>query len=112
MSFALGWEADSIQAGGFLYFDTVTSWNRSFTGSVTKNPVDGGSNVTDSYINNNAIFTLSAVISGTDLSVSTSSLQNELGDIPYNARPTPSEVLNVSRILLELSFSNNIDQPL
>lgn len=93
MSFALGWEADSIQAGGFLYFDTVTSWNRSFTGSVTKNPVDGGSNVTDSYINNNAIFTLSAVISGTDLSVSTSSLQNELGDIPYNARPTPSEVL-------------------
>lgn len=92
MSFALGWEADTIQAGGFLYFDAITSWNRSFTGTVTKHPVDSGSSVTDSYINNNPVFTMSAVISGTDLSVSTSSLQNELGDIPYNARPAPSEV--------------------
>jgi len=93
MTFCIGWEADEIQSGGLLFFDTVVSWNRSFTGTVTKNPVDGGSNVTDSYINNNAIFTLSAVISGTDISVSTNSLQTDTGDIPYNARPAPSEVL-------------------
>lgn len=93
MSFAIGWEADEIQSGGFLYFDAILSWNRSFTGTTTKNPVDAGGNVTDHYINNNPVFTMSAVISGTDLSVSTSSLQNELGDIPYNARPAPSEVL-------------------
>lgn len=92
MSFAIGWEADSIQAGGFLYFDAITSWNRSFTGTVSKHPVDGGSSVTDSYINNNPVFTMSAVISGTDLSVSTNLLQNEAGDIPYNARPAPSEI--------------------
>jgi hypothetical protein len=92
MSFALGWEADEIQAGGFLYFDAVTSWNRSFTGQTTKHPVDAGGNVTDHYINNNPVFTMSAVISGTDLSTSTSLLQNENGDIPYNARSAPSEV--------------------
>ena len=92
MSFALGWEADEIQAGGFLYFDAITSWNRSFTGQTTKHPVAAGGNVTDHYINNNPVFTMSAVISGTDLSVPTSSLQNENGDIPYNARTAPSEV--------------------
>lgn len=93
MSFAIGWEADEIQSGGFLYFDAITSWNRSFTGNTTKHPVDSGGNVTDHYINNNPVFTMSAVISGTDLSISTSSLQNELGDIPYNARTAPSEVV-------------------
>lgn len=93
MSFALGWEADEIQAGGLLYFDAITSWNRSFTGSVTKHPVDGGSSVTDSYIKNNPIFTMSAVVSGTDLSISTIALQTDTGDIPYNARPAPTEVL-------------------
>lgn len=92
MTFAISWEADEIQAGGFLYFDAITSWNRSFTGTVTKHPVDGGSSVTDSYINNNPVFTMSAVISGTDLSISTSSLQNDVGDVPYNARPAPTEV--------------------
>lgn len=93
MSFAIGWEADEIQSGGFLYFDAITSWNRSFTGTTTKHPVDAGGNVTDHYINNNTVFTMSAVISGTDLSISTIALQNELGDIPYNARPAPTEVL-------------------
>ena len=93
MAFALGWQPDELNAGGLLFFDAVTNWNRSFTGQVTKHPVDAGGNVTDHYIKNNPVFTMSAVISGTDLSISTIALQNENGDIPYNARPAPTEVL-------------------
>ena len=92
MAFALGWQPDEINAGGLIYFDAVTSWNRSFTGTTTKHPVDAGGNVTDHYINNNPIFTMSAVVSGTDLSISTIALQNDVGDIPYNARIAPTEV--------------------
>jgi len=93
MSFAIGWEADSIQAGGFLYFDAVLSWNRSFTGSVTKHPVDGGSSITDSYLNNNAVFTLSAVISATDVSIASVALADGDGNTPSNVRGAPTEVL-------------------
>jgi hypothetical protein len=93
MSFALGWEADSIQAGGFIYLDAVTNWNRSFTGQVTKHPVDGGSSITDSYVNNNPIFTMSAVISATDISIAPIALANENGDTPSNIRGAPTEVL-------------------
>lgn len=92
MSFAIGWEPDPIQGGGFLYFDAVLGWQRSYTGSVTRHPVDGGSSITDSYINNNPVFTMAAVISGTDLSISTNNLQDETGNIPYNARPAPNAV--------------------
>ena len=92
MSFALSWEPDPIQGGGFLYFDAVLGWQRSYTGQVTKHPVDGGSSITDSYINNNPVFTMAAVISGTDLSISTNNLQDETGNIPYNARPAPNAV--------------------
>lgn len=93
MSFALSWEADEIQAGGFLYFDAITSWNRSFTGQVTKHPVDGGSSITDSYISNNPVFTMSAVVSATDVSIASIALANENGDTPSNIRGAPTEVL-------------------
>jgi hypothetical protein len=93
MSFAIGWEADPIQAGGFIYLDAVLTWNRSFTGQVTKHPVDGGSSITDSYINNNPIFTMSAVISATDISIASIALANENGDTPSNIRGAPTEVL-------------------
>ncbi len=92
MTFCIGWEADEVQAGGLLYMDAVVNWNRSFTGSVTKHPVDSGGNITDHYINNNPIFTMSAVMSGSDLSMIPSILMNEIGDSPSNARTPPSEV--------------------
>lgn len=93
MTFCIGWEADEVQGGGLLFFDAVTSWSRSHTGTVSRHPVDGGSSITDAYINNNSVFSLSAVISGTDLSISTSALQDSNGDTPYNARVAPTEVL-------------------
>lgn len=96
MTFCIGWEADEVQSGGLLFFDAVTSWSRSLTGTVSRHPVDGGSSITDAYINNNSVFSLSAVISGTDVSISTIALQTDTGDVPYNARPAPTEVLVAS----------------
>lgn len=93
MSFAIGWEADEIQAGGFLLFDAVTSWNRSFSGTVTEHPIDGGGNISDHYSSANPTFTLSAVISSTDISTTSSLLADSEGNVPYNTVPAPSEVL-------------------
>ena len=92
MTFAISWEPSESNAGGFLLFDAVTSWNRSFTGAVTKHPIDGGSNISDHYINNNPVFTMSAVISEVDIARISGILQNELGESPSNARHRPTAV--------------------
>lgn len=92
MSFALSWEANDIQAGGFLFFDAVTVWTRSYTGNVTKHPINSGGTVTDHFIKNNPIFTLSAVLSGTDISLTSALLTNEIGDTPTNVRTSPNAV--------------------
>ena len=60
MTFAISWEPSESNAGGFLLFDAVTSWNRSFTGAVSKHPIDGGSNISDHYINNNPTLTFAS----------------------------------------------------
>lgn len=92
MTFALSWEADNIQAGGFIYLDAVLTWNRNFTGQVSKHPIDGGASLTDAYINNNPVFSLSAVISGSDISLTPAFTVDENGTQPFNTRPAPSEV--------------------
>ena len=92
MSFALSWEPSESNAGGFLLFDAVTSWNRSFTGAVTKHPIDGGSNISDHYINNNPVFTMSAVISSADISTTSVLLSDENGNEPSNTVNPPTKV--------------------
>lgn len=92
MTFAISWEPSESNAGGFLLFDAVTSWNRSFTGVVSKHPIDGGSNISDHYINNNPVFTMSAVISEVDIARISGILRNELGESPSNARHRPTAV--------------------
>lgn len=92
MSFALSWEPSESNGGGFLLFDAVTSWNRSFTGAVTKHPIDGGSNITDHYINNNPVFTMSAVISSADISTTSVLLSDENGKEPSNTVKPPTKV--------------------
>lgn len=93
MTFAISWEPDEIQSGGFLLFDAITSWNRSFTGTVSKHPIDGGSNVSDHYINNNPVFQMSAVISGVDISTTSALLADENGNEPYNTVMPPEAVV-------------------
>ena len=92
MTFALSWEADNIQAGGFIYLDAVLNWNRNFTGQVSKHPIDGGSSLTDAYINSNPVFSLTAVISGSDISLIPAFTVDENGTQPFNTRVAPSEV--------------------
>lgn len=92
MSFALKWEPSETQAGGFVYFDAVTSWNRSYTGSTTKHPVDSGGNISDHYINNNPIFTMSVVLSAADISLTAFALSDQDSNKPLNSRPAPTGV--------------------
>ncbi len=93
MSFALSWEPNESNAGGFLLFDSVTAWNRNFTGSVTRHPIDGGGNITDFYISNNPIFTLSAVISAEDISTTSVLLSDSDGNEPSNTTMPPGAVI-------------------
>ena len=92
MSFAISWPSDNVITGGMIYFDAVTSWNRSFTGSATKHPVDGGGNISDHYINNNPVFTMSAVISASDVSLTPFALSDQDGNKPLNSRAAPTGV--------------------
>lgn len=93
MSFAISWEPDEVNAGGFLLFDAITSWNRSFTGAVTKHPVDQGGSISDHYINNNPVFQMSAVISGSDISTTSALLADEAGNEPSNTMMPPEAVI-------------------
>lgn len=93
MSFALSWQPSETQSGGFLYFDAVLNWNRSFTGSVTKHAIDGGGNITDFYISNNPTFTLSAVISAEDISTTSDLLADTDGNEPFNTAMPPKAVV-------------------
>lgn len=112
MSFALKWEADETQAGGLIYFDAVTSYTESFKGSVTKHPVDGSGNISDHYINSNPTFTLSVVISGADISLTTFALSDQDSDKPTNARPAPTgvSVTSSDQSLLSKFLPNVIGQ--
>lgn len=93
MSFALSWEPSEVNAGGFLYFDAILNWNRSFTGSVTKHAIDGGGNITDFCISNNPTFTLSAVISAEDISTTSALLADANGNEPSNTAMPPEAVI-------------------
>lgn len=112
MTFAISWEADEIQAGGFLYFDAVTSWDENYSGTATSHPIDSGSNITDHYVSNNPTFRMSAVISSTDISTSVGNIQNSNGDVPYNVEiePFPVTVVNSGDSLLTRFIPNVIGQ--
>jgi hypothetical protein len=92
MSFALKWEPDEIQAGGFLFFDAVISHNQSYKGSITKHPISTGSSISDHYISENPTFTLSAVIADTDISTLPFILADENGTTTQNTYAAPTGV--------------------
>lgn len=92
MSLAIEWGDSSIQDGGFIYCDAVTSYTQNYSGSVTKHPIDSGGMVTDHYIKNNPIFTIGAVITGVDISTGTYLIQDLDGNAPYNSSEAPNAV--------------------
>lgn len=97
MTLALKWGTDdstdlNSSTSGFIYFDAVSVFTTSYTGQVTKHPVDSGGNISDHFIVDNPRFTMSACISAEDISSSSFLIQDELGNTPYNTREAPSAV--------------------
>lgn len=53
---------------GFIYFDAVQSYQKSFSGKLTSHPIDAGASISDHFYSDNPQFNLSAVVSGIDIS--------------------------------------------
>ena len=105
MSFALSWNPDELQAENFLLFDSVTSWNRSYSGTVSEHPIDSGGSVADHFISANPTFTLSAVISGVDISTTSALLADADGNEPSNTNLPPSAVVVESTDVMGDSYT-------
>lgn len=86
MTLAIKWGDDTSDVSGMIYFDAVTVYNRSYTGQVTKHPVDLGGNITDHFIRENPRFTLSGVISSVDISTNVATLSATTGETIINER--------------------------
>jgi len=92
MSLAIRWGNASIQEGGFIYLDAVTAYTQNYTGKVTRHPIDSGGDVTDHFIRDNPTFSISAVITGVDISEGTFLIQDDKGNSPYNSNEAPNAV--------------------
>lgn len=112
MTFCLGWEADELQAGGLLYLDAVLTWNRSYSGTVSEHPIDSGGSVADHFVSSNPTFTLSAVISDSDISTTSALLADADGNEPFNTSLPPSAVTveSTDSSLLMKFIPNSISQ--
>lgn len=113
MSFALQWGYEAPENAGFIYFDSVTSWQQTYSGQVTKHPVDGGGNISDHFIRENPVFTLSGVISSVDVSTNAWLIANQDQSLfASNIRVPvqPVTVLSTDNSLLSKFIPNAIGQ--
>lgn len=112
MSLAIRWGNASIQEGGFIYLDAVTSYTQNYSGQITKHPIDSGGNVTDHYIRANPIFTIGAVITGVDISEGTFLIRDDKGNSPYNSNegPKPVSVNSTDQSVLKKFIPDSIGQ--
>jgi len=92
MSFGLRWGEDTEEGGGFIWFDAVTANVESYRGQVTKHPIANGGNVSDHFIRENPVITLSTVITGFDISQGSYLIQDLVGNSPYNVNEAPNAV--------------------
>jgi len=92
MSLALRWGEDDKDEGGFIYLNATTLYTQSYTGQVTKHPIDKGGNITDHFIKNNPVFTVSGVITGDDINTSSYLIQDLVGNSPFNVDQAPTAV--------------------
>lgn len=93
MSLAIKWgQADTPNQSGFIYFDAITVLTETHSGQVTKHPVDAGASITDHYIKENPKWTISAVISGIDISTGKYLIQDIDGNFAFNATQAPNPV--------------------
>ena len=80
------------EPSGFIYIDCTVAYSQDYRGQVTKHPVDAGASITDHFIKENPVFTISGVISGTDLSHIPWQLLDENQQRPLNAQEQPEPV--------------------
>lgn len=93
MSLAIkfGNENNTNELSGFIYFDVVKTFTKSYTGTVTKHPVDSGASITDHFISNNATIQIEGVISYLDFS-GIPYLISVDGERPLNAQQIPDAI--------------------
>jgi len=92
MSLALRWGNDNEEGGGFIYMDSVTAYTQNYSGKVTSHPVDGGANISDHFVKDNNKITISAIITGVDISTGTYLIQDLVGNAPFNSQEAPTAV--------------------
>ena len=92
MSFGLRWGEDNEEGGGFVFFDAITVSTENYTGQVTKHPIASGASISDHFIRQNPIFSMSTVITGYDISMNSYLIQDLVGNTPYNVSVAPTAV--------------------
>lgn len=93
MSFAIKWgQFDESDNAGMIYLDAVTAYTQNYSGSVTKHPVDAGATITDHYIRDNPVFTLSGVITNVDISTGSYLISDLNDNAPFNVDFPPNTV--------------------
>lgn len=65
------------KGGELIWFDAITNFSRSFSGSVSKHPIESGSSITDHTTEENIILNLSGVISNSDFHFNRTNLSAE-----------------------------------
>lgn len=118
MTLALQWgyrtgstdEAEPLTQG-FLYMSCITSYKQSYTGAVSKQPIDGGGNISDHFTRENPVITLGVVISAVDISISGINITDVDGNTPTNirSRVTPAKVNSDSNSLIKF-LPNTVGQ--
>lgn len=111
MTIGLSW-GSTPEEQQFIYMDAVLAYTQNYSGQVTGHPVDGGFNITDAFIKQNPKFTISAVITGADISTNVYLLQDLNGNFPYNTNPapTPVSVNSTDRSVLSKFIPSSIGQ--
>lgn len=94
MSLGLKWgdPQNLDEPSGFIYLDAVTAYSQDYKGQVSKHPVDSGASITDHFIKENPIFTISGIVSGTDLSGIPFTITDQEGNRPINAQEQPISI--------------------
>lgn len=112
MSLAIRWGEDQDPSGGFLFCDAVSVYTQNYTGQVTKHPIDANASITDHYVRQNPVFTISAVITGVDISTGSYLIRDLEGTIPYNVNqaPNPVSVNSTDKSVLSRLIPNSIGQ--
>jgi hypothetical protein len=113
MSLAIKWGDEAPESAGFIYFDATTVYTQNYSGKVTSHPVDGGGNISDHFVRNNPIITISAVITGVDISTGTFLISDpEDTSTPYNAQvaPAATSVTSTDNSLLSRFLPSSVTQ--